>query len=139
VTKVAVLPACKKFIIEAIRKSRPVRKGKIGHSGKPLWRIYDLVKVYYVSDLQFFVDLNGLIKTNRVLLVKRSFLHGLKIVKEITDLSDTKSLIKRSSVYVIADGLPRNIKNLRDVWTRDLPAPNGQTVSMAKSIMSSLR
>ena len=86
----------------------------------------------------FFVDLNTLIRANRVLLVKRSFSHGLKIVKEITDLSDTKNFIKRSSVYMVADGLPRNIKNLRDVWTSDMPAPNGPTINMAKDIMNSL-
>lgn len=133
-----VLPSCKRYIIEAIRRSRAVRKGGNGYPGKPLWRIYDLVKVYYDSDLQFFVDLNTLIRANRVLLVKRSFSHGLKIVKEITDLSDTKNFIKRSSVYVVADGLPRNIKNLRDVWTSDMPAPNGPTINMAKDIMNSL-
>lgn len=133
-----VLPSCKRYIIEAIRRSRAVRKGGNGYPGKPLWRIYDLVKVYYDSDLQFFVDLNSLIRANKVLLVKRSFSHGLKIVKEITDLSDTKNFIKRSSVYVIADGLPRNIKNLRDVWISDMPAPNGPTINMAKDIMNSL-
>ena len=135
--KEVVLPSCKKYIIEAIRKSRAVRKGSDGYPGKPLWRIYNLVKVYYDSDLQFFIDLNSLIKSNRVLLVKRSFVHGLKIVKEITDLSDTKNLIRRSSVYVIADGLPRNIRNLRGVWTSNTPAPNVSTISMAKAIMDS--
>ena len=50
-----VLPSCKRYIIEAIRRSRAVRKGGNGYPGKPLWRIYDLVKVYYDSDLQFFV------------------------------------------------------------------------------------
>lgn len=128
-------PSCSDFIVEAIRQTRPVRKGlKPGaSSGKALHSIFELAQQFY-SEIVFQRSVNALIKNGVLLLVALStgtngnwypkkfprIPPGVPLRKSWWYLdANGKSFVggpgKHAScmhqivLYVIADGLPTSV------------------------------